>query len=165
MPKPSASQIGRPTKCTPEVTAIVCDNIAKGLPKRHAYALAGITHVAALDWERRGAGGEEPFAAFATACARAMALHVAMRLARIEAAAGDERDLWKRDAWMLEKLDPDHFAKRHVEITGADGGPVQVAAQIVVVPARAVSVQDWTATVRAPDAIPGPDALDKDGDA
>jgi hypothetical protein len=160
MPKPSASQIGRPTKCTPEATAIVCENIAKGLPKRHAYALAGISHVAALDWERRGAGGEEPFAAFATACARAMAVHVAMRMERIEAAIND---LWKRDAWMLEKLDPEHFGTRRVEVTGADGGPVQVQAQIVVVPARAVSVQDWSATVRAPDAIPGPDALDKDG--
>jgi len=122
--------MGRPTKCTAATTAIVAAHIAKGLPKRHAYALAGITHTAAEDWIRRGEGGELRFAAFSAACARARAEHVEVRIQRIQAAAagsGDGRPGdWRADAWLLEKLEPQDFGKHRVELSGPEGGPLQV---------------------------------------
>lgn len=46
-----------------------------------------------------------------------------------EAARTKDRDAWKAAAWLLERRDPDRWKQRTAsELTGARGGPVQVAA-------------------------------------
>ena len=138
------TKIGRPTKCTPEVTERICAEVARGMPKKYAAALAGVDYSQVNDWEKRGAEGEEPFATFARALGDARATHIAMRLQAIDSGEGD----WKRQAWLLERLEPTIFGPTsRTQITGADGGPVQMAAQVVVVPALAASSDAWASGV------------------
>jgi hypothetical protein len=148
-------KIGRPTKCTPETTAKICAEVAKGMPKKFACARAGVDYANMLDWEKRGVDGEEPFASFARALADARAAHVAMRLEAIEAGEGD----WKRQAWLLERLEPTLFGPTsRTQVTGADGGPVQMAAQVVVVPALAASSADWASGINGELSVDGEEA-------
>lgn len=137
-------EAGRPTKCTPELIEEVCRLIASGMPKRHAYAKVGIHHTTALDWDRRGAEGEEPYAAFSTARAKADADHVALRLERMQTPGND----WKREAWLLERLHPRDFAQvNKTQLSGPDGAPIQAqaVAQVVVVPEVAATADAWAA--------------------
>lgn len=157
---PTKRGVGRPSKYTPETVKRITDALSLGATRKLACEAAGL-HVATFsEWMT-----ENP--AFAEVVTKAEGSAGLRALANIQAAArGNERSpaQWTASAWLLERTRPDEYGRRQVEVIGQGGGPVQVQAQIVVVPARAVSVQDWTATVRAPDAIPGPDALDKDDD-
>lgn len=140
----SGVKIGRPSKCTPEVIERICTEVARGMPKKYAGALLGIHYTTLHEWEERGSRDEEPFATFARALAIARSQHIAMRLQAIESGEGD----WKRQAWLLERLEPTTFGPTsRTQVTGADGGPVQMAAQVVVVPAVTSSADDWAATV------------------
>jgi hypothetical protein len=114
------------------------------MPKKYAAALAGVDYTAINEWEERGAKGEEPFSTFARAMTEARSQHIAMRLQAIESGEGD----WKRQAWLLERLEPTTFGPTsRTQVTGADGGPVQMAAQVVVVPALASTSGEWANTV------------------
>ena len=44
------------------------------------------------------------------------------------------------------------------QVTGADGGPVQMAAQVVVVPALAATSVDWASGINAELAVDGEEA-------
>lgn len=143
-PASPAKPTGRPAKCTPEIIARVCAEVARGMPKKYAGALVGVHYTTLHEWEERGAKGEEPFATFARALADARAQHIAMRLEAIERGEGD----WKRQAWLLERLEPTLFGPTsRTQVTGADGGPVQMAAQVVVVPAMAASADAWASGI------------------
>lgn len=114
------------------------------MPKKYAGAAAGVDYTTIHEWEERGAKGEEPFATFARAMKDARSQHIAMRLQQIESGKGD----WKRHAWLLERLEPMTFGPTsRTQVTGADGGPLQMAAQVVVVPALAATSGDWAAGV------------------
>lgn len=140
------AKTGRPTKCTPEVTEIICSEIAKGIPKKFACVKAGVDYTRMVEWEKRGAEGEEPFATFARACAKARHAHVAMRLEAIESGGGD----WKRQAWLLERLEPTLFAPTtRTQISGPEGGPVQTQSSVVVVPAIDVDPTEWASKIKA----------------
>ena len=148
--------VGRPSGLTDEVRAKLLQALEVGATHRIAAQFAGV-HVSTLQaWlaENRE---------FSDAAKLSESKASIMSLAAIRTAA--QGGQWQAGAWLLERRYPEEYGRRQVEVIGQGGGPVQVQAQIVVVPARAISVQDWTATVRAPDAIPGPDAMDKDGDA
>lgn len=150
--------MGRPSKYTPDLVKRITDALSLGATRRLSCECAGLSHNTFSEWMR-----DNPD--FADAVSKAEGAAGLRALANIQAAArGNERNpaQWTASAWLLERTRPDEYGRRQVEVIGQGGGPVQVQAQIVVVPARAVSVQDWTATVRAPDAIPGPDALDGD---
>lgn len=143
-PASPAKLTGRPTKCTPEVIDKCVAEVARGMPKKYAAALAGIDYATLNNWEQRGSEGEEPFSTFARALADARAQHIAMRLEAIERGEGD----WKRQAWLLERLEPTLFGPTsRTQVTGADGGPVQMAAQVVVVPAMAASADAWASGI------------------
>lgn len=145
---------GRPSKLTPETQAKIVQALEVGATHRIACLYAGIGASTFAEWMQIPDFANVVKAADSKACIVSLA---SIR----QAAAGGQ---WQAGAWLLERRYPEEFGRRQVEVIGQGGGPVQVQAQIVVVPARAVSVQDWTTTVRAPDAIPGPDALVKDDD-
>lgn len=138
------TKIGRPTKCTPEAIAIICAEVAKGIPKKYAGVAAGVTYQAMMQWEELAKEGHEPFLTFAREMQAARRTHIAMRLEAIESGAGD----WKRQAWLLERLEPTLFAPTtRTQISGPDGGPVQAQAiaQVVVVPEVAATADAWAA--------------------
>jgi hypothetical protein len=118
-------KVGRPTKCTPERVAIIEKVICEHHGSRHAAAaMAGIDYTTLLDWEDRGAKGEEPYAEFSHRLAQAEAeaeIDVLDRLLNTKLTDGAK--FW------LERRFPDRFGNRGKqthELTGAAGGPVQV---------------------------------------
>lgn len=58
---------GRHTDLTPELQKVIVDAITRGNYAITAIRLAGITEPTYYDWLKRGAAGDEPYAAFAAA--------------------------------------------------------------------------------------------------
>lgn len=57
---------------------------------------------------------------------------------------------WTAAAWILERRHPDRFGRpQRVELTGKDGGAVQVAAQVVLLPAPIHDADAWAKSVAA----------------
>ena len=119
---------------TPEIQTLLVEQIEAGQPIRYACALAGIGETAFFSWLEKGRedGCKPEYADFAKAITRARGRKVHRLLKSIEDAGGIEsavtgqRD-WKALAWLAERTEPEFFSpKQKTEITGKDGGPVQV---------------------------------------
>lgn len=140
----TGAKLGRPSELTPELGEAICKHIADGLPIETACALEGVHKQRLYEWDRKGQEGIEPYAAFADARARASALQIQRRL---ELMADLPRDLWKREAWLLERLHPSIFAQvTKNQLSGPDGGPIQTQGSVVVVPGK-LEAGDWAARV------------------
>jgi hypothetical protein len=61
---PKKRRRGQPTRCTPELTKIICASISSGNYLWVAAKTAGISRDTLQDWKRRGAEGEQPYARF-----------------------------------------------------------------------------------------------------
>ena len=55
----------------------------------------------------------------------------------------DEHVRLKAAHWFLEHIFPEYFAKNRIEVTGKDGGPVEVVGTVVTVPSNCQTVRDW----------------------
>jgi hypothetical protein len=105
----------------------------------HAAEICGISRTAAHNWRVRGereqqqaerghklTAEENRYAQFALDLARARATAAAKDIATINHAAHAQKD-WKAAAWRLERQLPKEFgARAAVELTGKDGGPVEI---------------------------------------
>jgi len=65
--------MARPSKCSAEVTQIVCDKILAGNTDRVAAVAAGVSLHAMQDWMRRGAAGSGVYSGFYKAVTEAKA--------------------------------------------------------------------------------------------
>lgn len=110
-PRPTRTSSGGKTALTPAMTAAVCDAIRGGSTYKHAAAAQGITAQTLTEWEQRGARGEEPFAAFALAVARARseAISGAMQGVKSGVLLNGTPD-WKALREWLAMIAPDEFA-------------------------------------------------------
>lgn len=106
-------KLGRPTKCTPEVTRQVVAYLTRGLPIKTACIAAGIHPGAVREWIAKGKDGEEPYASFAEAVEVARAEFAAVHAGVINDAGrmGD----WKASAWLLERRTGAFIKKEKVE--------------------------------------------------
>lgn len=130
---------GRPTKRTPETVKKLCDAIRLGASYGDACGYAGIDHDTFTRWR-------QDFPEFAAEVKEAEGAGRVQLIAKIQKAANDGN--WQAAAWMLERRDPQNYGRTmRTQVTGADGGPVQMAAQVVVVPALAATSNDWAASV------------------
>lgn len=116
----------RPTKFTQETVARLLDGIRAGLPIHLACSAAGITETTFYEWQR----GEFPYHAkkelkqqFSEELTRAKGESALSNINLIKNAALED---WRAAAWILERRFPQDFGKQALEITGADGGPVQI---------------------------------------
>ncbi len=121
---------GRPTDCTPAVTARMVEALSKGQFVRAACRYAGIASSSHYDWCKRADDGEgPPFSDYASAVRAADVEGEQRHLANIEDAAtgsaGKPGD-WRASAWVLERRHPDDYGKQRLEVSGPEGGPVQV---------------------------------------
>lgn len=135
---------------TPEVQQLVVDALLGGAPPEVACSYAGIQRSTYYEWLKRGrraiseANGNadaivqtDPYAGFVAAVDHALARFITGNLAAIGTAGRVETGgQWQALAWQLERRFPAFFGRktRH-EITGKDGGPVDIAHAIVLDPA------------------------------
>jgi hypothetical protein len=108
---------GRKTKLTPDRTAKICQAIQLGATYDHACNYAGISMATFCEWRK-----SKP--EFSEAIQKAEGNATVGWLAKIEKAANDGQ--WQAAAWKLERRYPHEYGRRVQEITGKDGGPVEV---------------------------------------
>lgn len=108
---------GRRTKYTPETVDKLTQAIRLGATYQLACNYAGIGVSTFHDW--LNAKPE-----FSQAIKEAEGKAAVLWLGKIEQAASDGN--WQAAAWKLERRYPDMYGRNRVELTGANGGPVQV---------------------------------------
>lgn len=110
MEKPtSSSKTGRGTKLTPEVAGEICSGIAAGLSDGDACLRAGISGQSLLNWKKRGAEGEEPYAAFVADLHEA---EIQFKLHHLKNISVRAKRNWQASAWLLERKFPQEFGQK-----------------------------------------------------
>jgi len=146
----AATRMGRPTACTPEVTADICKALSSGTSLTLAANYAGISLDSVRRWILRGDEGEEPYASFAEQVRKAEAgVLIALSAVALKGARDDPR-LALRFLELHPRADMGR-SQRH-EVSGPGGAPLTVDLD----PARLHDrVAELLAKARAGDA--GPD--------
>lgn len=118
----------RPTKFTYETVELLLNGIRAGLPIHLACDAAGIDDSTFYEWQNgkfpRGAD-KQLKTEFSDKLTRARGVSALRNIALISKAADQD---WRAAAWILERRFPQDFGKQALEITGSDGGPIQVQA-------------------------------------
>lgn len=99
--------MGRPSKCTPELTELVADNLSIGMTTVDACRAAGLGQSTFTEWMAKAREGDERFAAFAAACTRARSDGVRSHLLNIKKAGISD---WRASAHILAILNPEDYA-------------------------------------------------------
>lgn len=118
----------RPSKFTPELGEKVVTALRAGCYAETAAAYAGISKNTLYRWLREGErakSGEKH--EWKLHYDRALIESELVALGRIRKAA--ERN-WQAAAWYLERRKPHEWGRRRVEVTGADGKPVEQHAAV-----------------------------------
>ena len=102
---PAKRKVGRPTKCTPEITAQIADAIADGLNDQFVCDLVRIDVQTLCDW--RNTRPE-----FAHAIKSEEAARLQKRLRRIQAG----EDGWQGTAWFVERKYPREWSRPELQI-------------------------------------------------
>ena len=119
---------GRPTKCTPEVTAKVCEALKLGVTWEAAAAHAEC-HVASLmDWLKRGKEGEQPFTDFLDETTRARDSSE-VRMAALVLKAAQSGNIVAA-MWWLERRRPAAWGRTPevATVVNVSQGPSELAA-------------------------------------
>lgn len=132
---------GRPTKFTPERVERFLTAIKAGHYRNTACDYAGISFQTLRNWIKIAEGPDAPpeYLEFLDSLKKAEADAEVFDLALIRRAATGEKDettgeylvkpQWQAAAWRLERKNPEKWGRRDatkVELTGADGGPLDV---------------------------------------
>lgn len=113
---------------TPEITKEICACISAGMTKR--AAMEGLLDESTFyDYINKGErdiakGKDSVYAEFAKGVKKAEKSFVLSNLRVIKEAAS--AGTWQAAAWALERSRPDEYGKNRLEITGAEGKPVEV---------------------------------------
>ncbi len=127
----------RPCKLTDESAARFVEAVGLGATYELAARYAGFDD----STFRRYISDDRPeFQAFRAAVWQAEAEGVQALLARIHTAAATD---WRPAAWILEHRHPKDYGRQRLEVTGADGGPVQPLAQVILLPRTMDSPEEW----------------------
>lgn len=144
--KPKKRAIGRRPKLEvePRITKTLCKLIAQGVPIKHACSMAGIGESTFHRWCDEGAkeNASDELREFRESITRARVEKITKLLETIEKAstlASYTSGLldWKAAAWLLERTEPEFRPNQKTELTGKDGGPVQVDSSVSELLARA----------------------------
>lgn len=114
-PAEEPNKVGRPTKHTPEVEAVIIKAIVSGLRPAQAARVAGIDPSTLDRWRNADA-------AFAERLESAATEFESQNLENVTRAG---RRSWKASAWSLERRFPDRYGNR-LNVAGADGGALTV---------------------------------------
>lgn len=130
-----SSKPGRPTKCTPEVIRKVRAAILKGAGREDAARAAGIGRATLLEWLARGARGDAPYADLVDSVEGAESELVRKAGAVLTDLLGSKKTphavRFASAKLILERRRPEVWApKRDVRVSGPEGGPIPVAAEV-----------------------------------
>ena len=151
---------GRPSSLTPETAAVILDAVKGGASQKDAAAMAGIPQSTMSAWKRKGADQiDGPYREFALEMKRALVEWKMKRLESIRQAAEEGRvrlrvertkykdgsqkvvetreegaPSWQASAWLLERMFPDEFGRKGMQLNlaagaqsgGGDGAAVKV---------------------------------------
>jgi transposase len=92
-------QVGRKSRCTPQLQKQFCDALAKAHTIKNACVVAGISESAFYSWLAKGMSGEEPYAKFVELVQDARARGM---VALVESIITDKD--WRAKAWYLERV-------------------------------------------------------------
>jgi len=126
MPKrpQSKKRPGRPLVLSATLTKTLCDAIRMGCSDRLACESAGISPATMYDYIARADSGEQPFVEFAEQVRAAKSkIAQAMVSVRTKAALGGD---WRAAQAWLGAHRIDECARERLEVSGPEGGPVQV---------------------------------------
>ncbi len=99
-------------KLTPELQKTICNYIEHGVPMTTAAHISGISNSTFYNWYGKGRKAKSGrFHDFYNAVQEAKAKAIALRVENIRKAGEDGN--WQADAWWLERIDPDNFAKKN----------------------------------------------------
>lgn len=98
---------GKPTLCVPEGYEPLLGLLRMGMYVQQACNMVGIAKDTIYDWLKRGAAGEEPYAAFASAYEKAAAQAEMVALSDIRAGKNN----WQARAWFLERRFRDRWGR------------------------------------------------------
>lgn len=127
--------MGRPTKLTPEIQDAICKAVEVGLRPDEAGPLVGVAPSTVREWLERGRGehptrASAPYAAFAAAVEASQAK---LRQVVVAHWRGHMPDSWQACRDFMARRFPlewGELTKVKQELTGPDGGAVQVEATI-----------------------------------
>lgn len=118
--KKTKSTTGRHSKYTPELIKKVYDYVKIGMPYKYAAHSVGITEETFYTW--RASKPE-----FSEHIERARAEFVLANLARIERKAPAT---WQAAAWLLERRCRADFGRQAIELSGINGKPIELSANV-----------------------------------
>jgi len=128
---------GRPTKCTPEVTACIAESISLGLTDHEAAAIAGVSLFTLSRWRR------DP--EFSDALRKATAIRLQNRLKTIESRV----DNWQAVGWLVERQLPSRFARPEIQLNLIQQNNVTANALSITISAAEVKqIEDAASTER-----------------
>ena len=117
---------GRPIKLTITLTKKICLYLAKGNYFGVACTVCGITPKTAYNWRAKGEKEKSGiYRDFLSAVEFAEALAETESLDAIR----NRLNGWQAAAWMLERRHRERWGKSMVEVTGKDGGPIEIDAK------------------------------------
>lgn len=124
------NKTGRKGLLTPETTDTLLRYMRLGLNKKDAAALAGLDSFTLNNYLRQGhqditEGNTTRYSQFCTELRKAEAEFKASATAALVTAAQSPQR-WQAAAWLLERRFPDEYGRQVVEVSGRDGGPLQV---------------------------------------
>ena len=137
-----AKQKGRKLILTDEMITEICSLSAQGFTRKGITEAVGIDESTFYDWQGKGdaavakenRGGkltenELRYAKFKREFTKAQVLFKRLHLANIKKHSARS---WQSSAWLLERTFPEEYGrtKQDLEISGKDGGPVNVAEEV-----------------------------------
>ena len=132
---------GRPTDLTPDTQNRIIEALRAGNYIDVACSYAGIGTTTYYRWMQRASDPESPdiYRDFRDAVQRARAEAEIRNVGLIQRAASD--GTWQAAAWFLERSHPRKWGRhdRH-EVTGPDGGPLEVAVDADTLEARLAAI-------------------------
>lgn len=136
--KPAKRGPGQPTLLTADMQERIVAVVRSGAYLDDAAMFAGVSRSTVMKWLARGRKADDARQEGAPLDEQDELCHgffVAVEAARAEAAvrnlalvqAAANNGVWQAAAWYLERTNPRKWGRHEtVEITGADGGPIQV---------------------------------------
>jgi hypothetical protein len=106
--KPRTLRPGRPSKLTPALQLVICNDLDAAVPEKAAAEANGVNESTFHEWMKKGAQGIKPYAGFHLAVTRARARGFIKLLVRALAGGPGSRAAM----WVLERRRPQDFGKR-----------------------------------------------------